>query len=99
MLEGGADGIRAGGCVAGTDVNFFGGTGAGTVMVYAVGNVTGNTVVFFAGFTGSFGRIVIHLGLSFQSKNLKDVLSFRILLFARKNYFIRKIVIYQILKP
>ena len=41
-------------------------------MVNAVGYVTGNTVIFFAGFAGSFGRIVVHGSLSFQSKNLKD---------------------------
>ena len=41
-------------------------------MVCAVGYVAGNAVVFFAGFAGSFGRIVVHGSLSFQSKNLKD---------------------------
>ena len=72
MLKGCANGIRAGGCVAGTDIDLFGSAGARAVMVNAVGYVTGNTVVFFAGFAGSFGRIVVHGSLSFQSKNLKD---------------------------
>ena len=89
MLEGCANGIRAGGCVAGADVDFFGGTGAGAVMVNAIGYVAGNPVVFFAGFAGSFGRIVIHRGSSFQSKNQEDVSSFRIVLFARKNRFMQ----------
>ena len=72
LLEGCADGIRTGGCVAGADVDLFCRAGAGAVMVCAVGYVAGNAVVFFAGFAGSFGRIVVHGSLSFQSKNLKD---------------------------
>ena len=82
MLEGGANGICARSCIARTDIDFFGSTCAGAVVIYAVGNVAGNTVVFFAGFAGFFRRIVIHCGSSFQSKNLKDISSFRILLFA-----------------
>ena len=71
MLKGCANGICAGGCVAGTDIDLFGSAGARAVMVNAVGYVTGNTVVFFAGFAGSFGRIVVHGSLSFQSKKLE----------------------------
>ena len=68
MLEGCANGIRAGGCIAGADVDLFGSAGACAVMIDAVGYIAGNTVVFFAGFTGSFGGIVVHRSLSFQSK-------------------------------
>ena len=92
LLEGCANGIRTGGGVARADVDLFGGAGACAVMVYAVGYVAGNTVVFFAGFTGSFRGIVIHHGSSFQSKNQEDVSSFRMLLFARKDRFMRKII-------
>ena len=89
LLEGCANGIRAGGGVAGADVDLFGGAGACAVMVYAIGYVAGNTVVFFAGFTGSFRGIVIHRGSSFQSKNQEDVSSFRTILFTRKNRFMQ----------
>ena len=60
LFEGCADGIRTGGCVAGTDIDFFGSAGACAVVIYAIGHITGNAVVFFTGFTGSFGRIVVH---------------------------------------
>ena len=89
LFERCANGIRTGGCVAGTDVDLFCGAGACAVVVYAIGNVAGNPVVFFTGFAGSFGRIVIHCGSSFQSKNQEDVTSFRIILFARKNRFMQ----------
>ena len=68
LLEGCADGIRTGGCVAGADVDLFCRAGAGAVMVCAVGYVAGNAVVFFAGFAGLFRRIVVHDLVSFQSK-------------------------------
>ena len=68
MLEGCANGIRAGGGVAGADVDLFGCAGACAVVINAVGYVAGNTVIFFAGFTGSFRGIVVHRSLSFQSK-------------------------------
>ena len=68
LLEGCADGIRTGGCVAGADVDLFCCAGAGAVMVCAVGYVAGNAVVFFAGFAGLFRRIVVHDLVSFQSK-------------------------------
>ena len=71
MLEGCADGVCAGGCVAGADVDFFSCAGAGAVVVRAVGYVTGNAVIFFAGFAGFFRRIVVHGCSSFQSKNLE----------------------------
>ena len=80
LLEGCADGIRTGGCVAGADVDLFCRAGAGAVMVCAVGYVAGNAVVFFAGFAGLFRRIVVHDLVSFQSKNLERriVLSYSI---------------------
>ena len=68
LLEGCADGVRAGGCIAGADVDLFCRAGAGAVMVCAVGYVAGNAVVFFTGFAGLFRRIVIHDLVSFQSK-------------------------------
>ena len=71
MLEGCADGVRAGGCVAGTDVDLFSRTGAGAIVVRTVGYVAGNAVVFFAGLAGFFRRIVVHGCSSFQSKNLE----------------------------
>lgn len=71
LFEGCADGVRAGGCVTGTDVDLFSGTGAGSVVIYAVGYVAGNAVIFFAGLTGLFRRIVVHEDSSFQSKNLE----------------------------
>jgi hypothetical protein len=67
LLEGCADRIRAGGCVAGTDVDLFRGTGVGAVVINAIGDVAGNAVVFLAGFAGFFGRILVHDLLSFQS--------------------------------
>ena len=89
LLKGCANGICAGGCVAGTDVDLFGGTGAGAVVIYAIGYVTGNTVVFFAGLAGFFRRIVVHDGSSFQSKNLERRLFFRNVLFARLRRFMQ----------
>ena len=74
LLEGCADRICAGGCVAGADVDLFSRTGAGAVVIRAVGYVAGNTVIFFAGFTGSFGGIVVHRSLSFQSKKSEKTL-------------------------
>ena len=49
LLEGRADGVCAGGRIAGTDVDLFSGAGAGAVVIYAVGNVANNAVVAFAG--------------------------------------------------
>ena len=60
LFEGGTDGICTGSCIAGTDVDLFCCTSAGTVMIDAVGYVTGNTAVLMAGLTGFFGRIVVH---------------------------------------
>ena len=60
LLEGCADGVCAGGCIAGTDVDLFRCAGAGAVMICAVGYVAGNAVVFFTGFAGFFRRIVVH---------------------------------------
>ena len=71
LLEGCADGVCAGGCIAGADVDFFSGAGACAVVISAVGHVAGNAVVFFAGFTGFFRRIVVHDLFSFQSENLE----------------------------
>ncbi len=74
LLEGCANGICAGGCVAGADIDLFGCAGACAVVIDAVGYVARNTVVFFAGFTGSFGGIVVHRSLSFQSKKSEKTL-------------------------
>ena len=71
LLEGCADGVCAGGRVAGSDVDLFSRTGAGAVVIRAVGYVAGNAVIFFAGVAGFFRRIVVHDGSSFQSKNLE----------------------------
>jgi hypothetical protein len=68
LLEGCTNGICAGGCVAGADIDLFGCAGACAVVIDAVGYVAGNTMVFFAGLTGSFGGIVVHRSLSFQSQ-------------------------------
>jgi len=68
LLEGCTYRVRAGRCVAGTDVDLFRRAGVGAVVICAVGHVTGNTLVFFTGFAGFFRRIVIHDLLSFQSK-------------------------------
>ena len=80
LLEGCTDGVRAGGCVAGADVDFFCRAGAGAVVVRAVGDVAGNAVIFLAGLTGFFRRIVVHDRSSFPSKNLERrfVLSYSI---------------------
>ena len=74
LLEGCADGVRAGGRVAGTDVDLFRGAGACAVVISAVGHVAGNAVVFFAGLAGFFRRIVVHGCSSFQSKNLERLI-------------------------
>ena len=57
LLEGCADRICAGGCVAGTDRDFFCGAVAVTVMVDAVAHIAGDTldvtliaVIVIAGF-------------------------------------------------
>ena len=71
LLEGSADGICAGGSIAGADVDLFSRTGAGAVVIRAVGYIAGNAVIFFAGLAGFFRRIVVHDGSSFQSKNLE----------------------------
>lgn len=60
LFEGRADGLGAGGCVAGADVDFFCCAGAGTVMINTIGHVAGNTAVLMTGLTGLFGRIVVH---------------------------------------
>ena len=74
LLKGSADGICAGVCIAGTDVDFFGGTGAGTVVIYAVGYIAGNTDVLMAGFAGLFRRIVVHFFKILSIKKImKDV--------------------------
>ena len=44
LLEGRADRIRAGGCIAGTDRDLFCGAVAVTVMVNAVADIAGNTL-------------------------------------------------------
>ena len=81
LLEGRADGVCAGGRIAGTDVDLFSGAGAGAVVIYAVGDVTGNTVVLVAGLAGLFRGIVVH---SFQNpfnpKNYERYFLFRLLL-------------------
>ena len=67
LLEGCANGICAGICVAGAYVDFFCGAGIGAVMVDAVGDVAGNTVVGVAGFAGLFLRIVhVHFENPFE---------------------------------
>ena len=71
LLEGCAYRVGAGCCVAGADIDPFRRAGAGSVMICTVGYIAGNTVVFFAGLTGFFRRIVVHDLLSFQSKNLE----------------------------
>lgn len=77
LLEGCADGICAGGRIAGTDVDLFGGAGAGAVVVYAVGHVAGNAGVLVAGLTGLFRRIVVHgFKILSNSKITKELLSF-----------------------
>ena len=68
LLEGCADRIRAGRRIAGTHVDLFCRAGAGAIVIYAVGHVAGNTLVFSAGFAGLFRRIVVHDRLSFPSK-------------------------------
>lgn len=60
LFESRANGICAGGRIAGTDVDLFGGTGAGAVMINAIGYVTGNTAVLMTGLTGLFRGIVVH---------------------------------------
>ena len=89
LLEGCADGVCAGGRVAGADVDLFSRTGAGAVVIRAVGYVAGNAVIFFAGLAGVFRRIVVHGGSSFQSKISNDVSFFRTVLFARSRGFMQ----------
>ena len=88
LLEGCAHCVCAGCCVAGAYVDFFSRAGAGAIMVCAVGDIAGNTVVFFAGSAGFFRRIVVHDLLSFQSKNLERhiVLSYFIVCLNRLFY-------------
>lgn len=60
LLKGSADGVCAGVCVAGADVDFFSGAGIGAVMIDAVGYVTGNAIVCVACLTGLFIGIGVH---------------------------------------
>lgn len=68
LLEGSADGICAGGSVAGADINFFSGASVGTVVIYAVGYVARNAFIAFAGLAGLF--IGLHNKNSFRFKKL-----------------------------
>ena len=49
LFEGGADGVCAGGGIAGSDVYRFGCAGAVLCVIGAVGNIAYNAVVAFAG--------------------------------------------------
>jgi hypothetical protein len=71
LLEGCADGVCAGGCVAGADVDLFSRTGAGAVVIRAVGYIAGNAVIFFAGLAVFFRRIVVHGGFILSIINLE----------------------------
>lgn len=68
LLEGSADGICAGGSIAGTDVDLFSGAGVGAIMIYAVGYITANAFVTSAGLAGLF--IGLHNKNSFRFKKL-----------------------------
>ena len=68
LLEGSADGICAGGSIAGADVDLFSGAGVGAIVVYAVGYVAANAFVASAGFAGLF--IGLHNKNSFRFKKL-----------------------------
>ena len=54
LLEGSADGVCAGVCIAGTNIDLFCGAGACAVVVNTVGNIAGNAAVGVAGLTGLF---------------------------------------------
>lgn len=68
LLEGSADGICAGGSIAGADVDLFSGAGVGAIMIYAVGYITANAFVTSAGLAGFF--IGLHNKNSFRFKKL-----------------------------
>ena len=68
LLEGSADGICAGGSIAGADVDLFSGAGVGAIMIYAVGYITANAFVTSAGLAGLF--IGLHNKNSFRFKKL-----------------------------
>ena len=76
MLEGCADGVCAGGCVAGAYVDFCCCAGVGTIVINAVGYITGNAFVLVAGFAGFFGRIVVHSFKILSIKNYERCFSF-----------------------
>ena len=80
LLEGCADGIRAGGCIAGADVDLFSGANACAVVVNAIGDVAGNAGILMTGLTGFFGRIVHNLKILSIKKFTKDGWLFRSLL-------------------
>lgn len=68
LLEGSADGICAGGSVAGADVDLFSGASVGAVVIYAVGYVARNAFIASAGLAGLF--IGLHNKNSFRFKKL-----------------------------
>lgn len=68
LLEGSADGICAGGSIAGADVDLFSSAGVGAIMIYAVGYITANAFVTSAGLAGLF--IGLHNKNSFRFKKL-----------------------------
>ena len=70
LLKGSADGICAGVCIAGTDVDLFCGAGVCAVVINAVGYVAGNAAVCVAGLAGLFiGIGVHHSKIPFRLKN------------------------------
>lgn len=70
LLEGCTNGFCAGGCVAGTYVDFFCGAGVCAVVIYAVGYVTAYAVITSAGFAGLFRRFHVHIRIPFYIKKI-----------------------------
>ena len=84
-----ADGVCAGGCIAGADIDFFSSASAGAVVIYAVGNIAGNAGVLMTSFAGLFGRIVHNIQNPFNQKIFtKDVFFFRNVLWLESLIFI-----------
>ncbi len=72
LLEGSANGIGAGICVARAYIDLLSLTGVCTVMVNAIGNITGNTHVLRAGLASLFVTVVCVHGFKYPF-NLKNI--------------------------
>ncbi len=71
LLEGCANGIGIGVCIAGADIDLLCDAGAGAVVVNAVCHIAGNAGVGVAGLAGSFVAIVVVHSLEYPFKFYK----------------------------